>query len=140
MKKVLLVLVAMLLVCAGVVLADETSQANWNNDLGRFGDRLRESTTGHSHAYDLPDLDRNIEYGPGVDVIVYEKDGSEPTGNKPVKFIKKFIVPDSVTSENRVDFGNKEYKTYLVATYHFNVVSKIGNLFKKKVVEVTPTE
>ena len=107
-------------------LADQTSEANWNNDLGRFGDRLRDATSGHSHAYDLPDLDRNIEYGAGVDLIVFEKDTAEPTGNKPVKFIKKYFTPDVITSENRVDFGNQEYKTYLVATYRLN------DLWKKK--------
>jgi len=136
MKLVALVL-AMLLVGCSLVLAEETSQANWNKDLGGFGNSLREKTSGHFHDYIDNDTiyqdddDRNVEFGPGVNLILFEKDKTivAPEGEKKAITVAKKLIPDVVTSENKYDFGNKEYKTYLVATYN------IWEIFKKKPVE-----
>jgi hypothetical protein len=111
-------LIALLLVLGlcSFALAEETSQANWNNDLGKFGDCLREKATGHSHAYELPDADRNIAYGAGIDLIVYE-------GPAEKEGLKK-AIPDNVAIQTKYDFGNQEASGYLVATYKLNDLLK----------------
>lgn len=102
-----------------IASAEETSQANWDNSLGTFGNNLRNYTSGHSHDYALADNDRNFAYGPGLDLIFFEKDIKAPVeGNKVMKFVKKEIVPDLVKTESRVDFGNGEFTTYAVVTYN----------------------
>ena len=50
------------------------------------------------------DVDRNIAYGVGLDLVLYENEN-------------KGFKPDAVTLQNKYDFGNKEASVYLVGTY-----------------------
>ena len=70
----------------------------------------------YRHAKNAPgiccDNDRNFAYGPGVD-FVYEINAEKDT------LVKKILIPDMITSENKYDAGNKEGSSYLVATWKF---------------------
>lgn len=70
----------------------------------------------YRHAKSAPaiccDYDRNFAYGPGVN-LVYELPVEKNT------LVKKILVPDLITSENKWDNGNKEGSSYLVMTWKF---------------------
>ena len=101
MRRLLLVALA-LVIFASVAVAGETSNSSWRNSLIN-NDPLSQ----HTHYY--RDYERNLEYGAGLDVVLFE------TPNELF----------AVSAENRYDFGNSEYSGYLVGTV------KIGELFKK---------
>lgn len=93
-----LILIAILaLVFAPFAMAEETSSANWDNDLAPFNG-ARDYIAGHNH-------EREIELGVGVDLIVFE---SETTS----------LLPDEVTVEGRMDFANEGGSAYVVCKYN----------------------
>ena len=113
MKK-LLVLVAMLVFVVSFAYAEETSPANWDNNLGSLGNYLRDKADGHTHDYTDNDTitrpDQNYEYGVGIDVIIYESDPNRTKAKK--------LLPDAVEVQNKYDFGNQNFSTYVVAKYN----------------------
>jgi len=122
--KLMVALFAVLL-AIGIAFADETSPANWDKDLGSFGNNLREKTTGHSHdyvdndtIYQDNDVTPDYEVGVGLDLVVYEA-VPERTGAKK-------LIPDAVTVENKYDFANENGSVYVVAKYN------LWELLKKK--------
>jgi len=89
--------------------AGETSQAQWNNDLGKCGNACREYLAGHNHKVDEADY----EGGVGLDLVVF------------VDEKEKDLVPDEVVIETKWDFSNQNGSSYVVAKYN------LWNLFKK---------
>lgn len=106
-----LLIIAVLALFVVPAFADDTSQANWNNDLGKCGNKCREYIAGHNHQYDQ--YDPQYEAGIGLDLIVF-KDRKDQA-----------LVPDVVTIENKWDFNNEEGAVYVVATYD------LSNLWQK---------
>lgn len=116
MKKSFLIAIAILFVAA-FAYAEETSQAQWNKDLGSLGNNLREKATGHTHEYTDNDTiyqDNDVTpdygYGAGVDLVVYESD-PDRTGAKK-------LIPDAVEVQTKWDFANENGATYVVAKYN----------------------
>lgn len=113
-KKVLL-LISIFVIATVPLFAEGTSQANWNKDLGKCGNSIRNYVAGHNHDYEqyTPDYGAGI----GVDLIVYE-------GEEGREGLKK-AIPDTVTIQQKFDIANENGSTYLVASYN------IWDLFKK---------
>lgn len=97
----------------------ESSPANWDNDLGSFGDKLRDKTSGHSHTVIDNDTTYEPEYevGPGLDLVVFEADANRTGAKK--------AIPDSVEIQTKWDFANDNGSTYVVAKYNiWDLVTK----------------
>ena len=110
MRKALVLLFVLMFVALGVGFAEETGPADWDQSLGRFGNKLRECTSGHDHEY--TDINSDTQYEPqygleaGVDLIIWEEDEEEET-----------LLPNAVMIESRWDFANENGRTALVAIF-----------------------
>ena len=110
--KTLIILLLALAVALPMAMADQpqdTSQAQWNKDLGPCGNRIRECLLGHDHAYQryTPDY----QAGVGVDLIVFKHKQEEKDS------LLKKLMPNRVTVEQKYDIANDVHSTFLVSTY-----------------------
>lgn len=122
----LVALVVALMLCVGIAYAEQTSGPTYSGRAEGIVDFLNEvndrNIVTHDHEYtdkDTPkECDANIEYGAGVDLVVYQAD--------PAREGAKKMIPDEVTVQNKYDFGNQNFSSYVVAKYN------IWELLKKK--------
>ena len=107
MKSKVLVLVLALMLVAGVVYAEQTGGAEFQNKYLR---KILNHTNKHDHSYTDNNTwreERDNPIGLGLDVIVY-KFGELPTA-------KKYGL-DNVKVVQRYDFANEEYALFGVMT------------------------
>ena len=101
-RKIMAIAIAILLISGVMAMAETTTGANWNEDLGWAND-LRDYVAGHDHGYTdrYNDYERNNPIGLGLDVIVYEFDG-----------VFQQYGLDTVEVQQKFDFNNTEYSVY----------------------------
>jgi len=122
MRKAMALLLVLAFMLCGVAFAEQTGPADYDNDLGKLGNKLRACTTDHDHEYvdTNTDTQRNpeVELGAGIDLVVFEKEEAEDES------ILAKATPSVLTVETKWDFANENGSAYVVATY------KLADLFK----------
>ena len=99
MKILTAVVVALVLMC-GVAIADDTSNPTWTTPIAPLNPLLDQYAT-HTHGYDM--YERGNPMGLGLDLVVYEFDGT----------IQSYGL-DTVEIQQKYDIANTEYSLFVV--------------------------
>lgn len=81
---------------------ETTGNPHWTTPIAPLNPLLDEYAT-HNHPYEYNDYERNNPLGLGLDLVVYEFEGT----------VQEFGL-DSVEVQQRFDFNNTEYSGYIV--------------------------